>query len=113
MEDYAAYTNIWTGRRGIAILTRDTTERTVIEKLPNGRGIETQWQKTGPSQQIDLVDISTISSDRRACTYYAAKAACGIDGIYIKRNLGRKIWEIVAAALTDLPTVVLKSRLTN
>jgi hypothetical protein len=40
MADYAAHTNIWTERRGTAILTRDTIERTVIEKLPNGTGIE-------------------------------------------------------------------------
>jgi hypothetical protein len=54
--------------------------------------------KDGPYSKIDLVDISTISSDRRAYTYYAARAASRIDGIYIKRNFVRKILEIVAAA---------------
>jgi exonuclease III len=45
MTGYATYINIGTNR-GTAILTTDTLELILTEKLPNGRGIAAMYDQT-------------------------------------------------------------------
>jgi hypothetical protein len=78
MAGNTAHTNIGTERQGTAVLTRDTIERTAIEKLPNGRGIEARCE------QPRLVNLCTPSG---CINRKERKSFLNKEVIYLRRHL--------------------------